>query len=255
MGSGKGREAAVGQWRGLRTRGGVPGSVPAARRASQAARPGRGGCERAPPPCPLRSARLSGEAPPRAPGSPQPQSRRPWSFVRRRGSESHLLAAGRRGRGRRGGGAERGGGRSPRLPLPAPRRPPPGGSAVPAPGLRAPPAPGPASRAHRGSRSRSPSSPARPVRPPPPGAAGELEASAGRGAPPGCAREPPRRASPAEEPERSGRPAGRAGGSAAAEREPASEAERAQSRRGSRHHAGLEEEHPHLLAGGRAGAR
>lgn len=63
-------------------------------RARFAGRPGRGGCERAPPPCPLRSARLAGEAPPRAPGSPQPQSCRPRSFVRRRRRRLRVPPAG-----------------------------------------------------------------------------------------------------------------------------------------------------------------
>jgi hypothetical protein len=109
--------------RGLRTRGWVPSSVPGGPGAPP--RPGARAAEgvtRAPPPCPLSLARVSGEAPPR--GARGARSLGPaagGALCGSRGSESHLLAAERRGRGRRrrGGGGKKRRGANPLLP-PAP---------------------------------------------------------------------------------------------------------------------------------------
>lgn len=72
-----------------------------AERASQAGRPGRGGCERARP-RPLSLARVSGEAVPRGAGGARSLSPAAGgALYGGGGSESHLPATGRLGRGRR----------------------------------------------------------------------------------------------------------------------------------------------------------
>lgn len=159
--------------RGLRTRLGVRlGTWRAARLAGRP--PGREGVSARP----LRArpaSRASREAPPR--GAQGSRSLSPAAGGALcgggGGSESHLLAAERQGRGR----SRRG--REPAARGHSPAAPTSRGSAVcgsrPA---RAPrPRPGPASGPDRGAGCCSPSSPARS---PPPGAAGEFETSAGR---------------------------------------------------------------------------
>lgn len=132
---------------GFGRRSGVGSAASAGRQLGtlQAGRPGRGGCERARP---LRArsprARLGGGSAARRPGSLQPQSCRPRSFVQRR----------RRRRRRRlrippaGGGETRKGKKEEEEGTEATARahslrprPTPGGSAVPALGLHAPPPP------------------------------------------------------------------------------------------------------------------
>lgn len=206
----------------------------------QAGRPGRGGCERARP---LRArsprARLGGGSAARRRGNLQPQSCRPRSFVQRRRRRRRRLRIPPAGGGetRKGKKEEEEGTEATARAHSRRPRPPPGGSAVPALGLHAPPPPArpglPATPRPPRLQPRLPG-PARPARPPPPGAAGEFAASAGRAAPPRCAREPPRRPSPAEQSrERRGQP-GRASGEARGDsagpgdRERAGEEERAE---------------------------
>lgn len=207
----------------------------------------------------LSLARVPGEAPPRgARGARSLSPAAGGALCGIGGSESHLLAAERRGRGRRRGGGERGGGASSLL-LPAPTSrgfrspqltactapPPParpGLPATPRQPLLQPPNP-----ARRG--------PARPPPPPPPLAPASLRRALGarrRLDVPGSRLGAP---APLNSP-LSQRPAreGQRGG-AASSRERARERTSPIASAGSRHHAGLEEEYPHLLAGGRAGER
>lgn len=205
------------EWRPRRS--GV-GSAPAARcqfgtwlagRASQAGSPGRGGCERARP-LRARSAsrasrgRLRREAPGEPAASVLPPAELCAAAVAAAPSPTCWWRRDKEGEGEEGGGAG-GGGASPLLP------PAPTSRGLRSPQLSACTRPPPPARPGLPSTPRRPllqprqPGPARPARPPPPGAAGEFEASAGRAAPPRCAREPPRRPSPAEQtPARSGRP-------------------------------------------------
>ncbi|XP_026310476.1 serine/arginine repetitive matrix protein 3-like [Piliocolobus tephrosceles] len=204
-------------------------------------------------------ARVSGEAPPRGAREARNLSPAAGGALCGGGSESHLLAAERQGRGRRRrrgkrrrrqpiplAGAHSRGLRSPQLSactgpspparpsLPAtPRQPP----------LQPPALPGGA-RPGRGRRRRR-------RRPEPPaslrgalGARRRLEVPGSRlGAP-----------APLNSPGEAAREDERGGAASPGEREPARKSEPKSERR-ERHHARLEEEYPHLLAGGGAGER
>ncbi|KAM9230165.1 uncharacterized protein PS065_006498 [Dugong dugon] len=235
-----------------------------ARRAWQAGRPGRGGCERARP-LRARSASRASLGRLRREASREPAAFSPAAGVALcgSGSESHLPAAERQGRGSRRRKRRRGKRRR-RKPTPPGGAHLPGALQSPAFGLLEPPARPPSPR------------PPPPARPPahtaaaaaaaPPGRSGpaiasgadrEFEASAGRAGPPRCAREPPRHPSSAEQPRaRCGRPE-RASEEERRDPEKGSERERASLREsaGNKHHARLEEEYPNLLAGRGAGER
>lgn len=131
---------------GFGRRSGVGSAASAGRQLGtlQAGRPGRGGCERARP---LRArsprARLGGGSAARRPGSLQPQSCRPRSFVQRRRRRRRRLRIPPAGGGetRKGKKEEEEGTEATARAHSLRPRPTPGGSAVPALGLHAPPPP------------------------------------------------------------------------------------------------------------------
>lgn len=255
---------AVGR-RGHRTRGSAPSSVPGGPGAPRRPAAGARGCERARPLRARSASRASrGRLCRERPGNPQPQSCRRRSFVRRPRRLRVPPAGG--GETRKGKEEEEGKEAAAQAHSSRRRRPPPGRcSAVP----RARPARAPRPRPGPGLALAplplQPLRPARhgPARPAPPprrrrlsgrvrGARRRLDVPGSRLGDPTPLSSPERAAEAADPRGRSRREARGHPGERGA-----SEAERPSPRAGarSRHHARLEEEYPHLLAGGGAGER